>query len=119
MDNKRLDNAFKWCAHRAKILDASMLDLKTRPNKRPGKRYNQLKRVYGIDQQEYDTLLKAQDNRCAICHSEFKSKKDIHVDHNHKTLALRGILCFNCNVLLGHAKESTNTLNNAIKYITP
>lgn len=57
-----------------------------------------LKRMYGITVEQYETLLTKQNNSCAICkrhESEFKTR--LAVDHNHKTGAIRGLLCNYCN----------------------
>ena len=40
-----------------------------------------------------------------------------HVDHNHTTKKVRGLLCNNCNAALGFAKENVATLELLIKYI--
>ena len=40
-----------------------------------------------------------------------------HIDHNHKTNKIRGILCGNCNMGLGHFKDNLDVLKNAIKYL--
>lgn len=66
----------------------------------------------------YDNLLTKQQELCAICHrhsNEFKSR--FHVDHCHKTGKIRGLLCFNCNVMLGNSLEKPITLSNAISYL--
>lgn len=61
-----------------------------------------------------------QDNRCAICNQEFD--ESIHMlkksaDHCHKTQTPRGILCRQCNILLGNAKDNIEILQNAIEYL--
>jgi len=76
---------------------------------------NHLKRKYGIDIHDYDEMIKAQDNKCAICEVEFTENKSFWnrpcVDHCHTTKKVRGILCRQCNVMLywfdkPHIKES-------------
>ena len=57
-----------------------------------------LKRKYGISLEQFDILLEKQEHRCAVClkhSSEHKTK--FHVDHNHKTGEIRGLLCNFCN----------------------
>lgn len=77
-------------------------------------RRNTLK-YYGITQEDFEALFKEQQGKCAICLTE--SKKILNVDHCHTTGKVRGLLCFSCNTLLGTAKDSVKTLNNAIKYL--
>lgn len=41
----------------------------------------------------------------------------LHVDHNHETGQVRGVLCTNCNVGLGHFKENPALLRRAADYL--
>ncbi len=61
-------------------------------------------------------LWKKQEKRCAICKKLIK-KKDIQVDHDHKTGKVRGLLCLTCNMGIGYLKESIDNLLSAIKYL--
>lgn len=61
-------------------------------------RWYNIKRLYGISQNEYEELLQKQEGRCAICkrhHTEFT--KALSVDHDHKSMEIRGLLCHFCN----------------------
>ena len=65
-----------------------------RPRRRKPTRANQL----GVDDATYERLLEAQDGVCAICGNPPKiGGKRLHVDHNHRTGRVRGLLCFRCN----------------------
>lgn len=66
--------------------------------------------------EEYTEMLIKQDNRCAICGS-YQDKKKFCVDHCHKTKKIRGLLCFHCNVGIGHLKDNIQILQNAISYL--
>ena len=46
-----------------------------------------------------------------------RKKSEICVDHDHKTMRVRGLLCVQCNFLIGHAKEDVSILNSAIIYV--
>ena len=61
------------------------------PRRKP-KRAKQL----GIDDAEYERLLEAQGGHCALCPSTPKTRR-LHVDHDHKTGTVRGLLCHRCN----------------------
>lgn len=50
----------------------------------------------GITDADYFALLKAQGGHCAICPSTPKTRR-LHVDHDHATGAVRGLLCHRCN----------------------
>ena len=51
-----------------------------------------LRRTYGITIDEYDRLLASQSGGCAICGGQ-SGGKNLAVDHDHKTGAVRGLLC--------------------------
>lgn len=73
-------------------------------------------RAYGITEAEYQELLIAQSKRCAICRKKPKEKR-LHVDHNHETGKVRGLLCFNCNGGLGQFKDDPKLIRRAYKYL--
>jgi len=50
----------------------------------------------GLSLEDYDALLVAQGGGCAICGTTPKSRR-LHVDHDHKTGKVRGLLCMRCN----------------------
>jgi hypothetical protein len=83
-----------------------------------------LRRRYGLSVDEYQTLTANQNYACAICEVEipdtlgYKGKRSGVVDHNHETGDVRGILCSMCNLVLGHARESTEILYRAIVYLS-
>lgn len=73
--------------------------------------------TYGITAAEYAAKLAEQDGRCAICRGVPRSKR-LAVDHNHKTGAVRGLLCKRCNHdLLGAAHDSIEMLERAVGYL--
>lgn len=77
----------------------------------------QKKCKYGLSQEEYENLFVKQNNKCAICGREFDETLKAFVDHCHTTDKVRGLLCTNCNTLLGMARDSIEVLNNAIAYL--
>lgn len=74
-----------------------------------------LKSNYGITEEEYALMLENQDRRCAICHK--KTSKRLHVDHDHKTGKIRGLLCQKCNHGLGQFNDDTDLLHRASEYL--
>ena len=88
-------------------------------------KYNQmhlksrLKRHYNLTLQQFNQMLEQQKGVCAICRQPetFKNRKYLTIDHNHQTGKIRGLLCHNCNLLLGHSKENLATLYAAISYL--
>lgn len=88
--------------------------------KNKDKRYSAtIKHLYGITKEDYEKLLKDQNNKCKICLGKetHKSKKKFNIDHCHKTGKVRGLLCNRCNVGLGRFRDNINILKNAIEYL--
>ena len=90
------------------------------------KRDENLKRVYGIGIEEYNTLLEQQNHRCVICEStDPKGRKSgrgggvdvFYVDHDHNTGKVRGLLCNVCNRTMGYVGENSGVLEEMIKYL--
>lgn len=84
-------------------------------------RKSQIKR-YGITVEQYEAMWESQGGKCKICgdpimsHSNEKHKVAC-IDHDHKTLKVRGLLCWHCNIGLGKFFDSAERLENAIKYL--
>ena len=60
-------------------------------------------------------ILCEQKVRCDICSIDITKKYVI--DHDHKTLKFRGLLCSSCNNGLGLFKDNISLFANAIKYL--
>lgn len=89
---------------------------KLRANYNPEEARNiRLVRTYGITSKDYDAMVKAQNGVCAICCQT--SYKNLHVDHDHDTGRVRGLLCSPCNTSLGGFRDSIENLKRAIKYL--
>jgi hypothetical protein len=69
---------------------------------------------YGLTLNQYDELLIEQSGRCAICCCV---TEDLFVDHDHSSGKVRGLLCVNCNFLIGHAGDDSITLELSIAYL--
>ncbi len=78
-----------------------------------GSRHYHLKRRYGIGADELDRLVEQQGGRCLICGRDGPE----HVDHDHETGEVRGILCFNCNGGLGQFRDDPEALRRAADYL--
>lgn len=90
---------------------------------RPGIfRNTHLQRNFGIDLAEYQRMFVEQNGVCAICdRPETRQRRGtlrwLAVDHNHETGAVRGLLCSDCNVMLGYAQDSESRMARAIEYL--
>lgn len=99
-------------------------------------RRRNLKRLYGITPDEYDELRATQGYRCAICQrheDDLPSTKvgrprlgggpstqamKLHVDHDHDTNAIRGLLCWSCNTGIGVFQDRVDWMTSAIAYVS-
>ena len=82
--------------------------------------YMKIRRIerYGITVDDYENLLVSQNYCCAICGTHVsKLPKRLHIDHDHETGVVRGLLCFKCNYGLGMFNDSINKIQSLIKYL--
>lgn len=75
-----------------------------------------LERTYGVTAEQYAEMLFLQGGRCAACPSDGDGKK-LHLDHNHVTGEVRGLLCWCCNAAIGLLKEDVVRMRNLIAYL--
>lgn len=71
------------------------------------------KKRYGITKEEMNSMIDAQGGVCAICGQQNPN----HIDHDHKSKIVRGVLCFSCNRGLGKFEDDTSLLRQAIRYL--
>lgn len=83
-----------------------------------------LRRNYGITLADYERLLIAQCGTCAICDyapcediDARANQKRLHVDHDHATGAIRGLICSNCNRAVGLFRDNLEILRRAAAYL--
>ena len=74
-------------------------------------------RVYGMSDEEFAARLEAQAHGCAICLGPLVPGKHLHVDHDHRTGQVRGLLCHGCNTSLGGFKDDPEVLERAAAYL--
>jgi len=76
------------------------------------------RRLYGISPEEFDELVALQEGQCAICRGdEPGGKGNWHVDHDHETGRIRGLLCGDCNLGLGKFRDRPDLLELAAAYL--
>jgi hypothetical protein len=92
----------------------------------PDKAKSQRLKQYGLDLDGYNALRKKQKYCCAVCkkHEEDVSQgraktpaTALHVDHDHVTGKVRGLLCTNCNTILGKCYDDVKILEQAVNYL--
>lgn len=84
----------------------------------PAKWERHLRSKYGITAAEYAKRLDQQHGCCAICKASAESLgQTLAVDHDHETGAVRGLLCAECNRMLGCAKDRPEVLRAGAEYL--
>lgn len=68
---------------------------------------------YGMTPADYDAMVLAQGNACAICQIQMVKPC---IDHNHETGKVRGLLCHGCNIKLA-AIEQVDYRTAALAYL--
>jgi Recombination endonuclease VII len=75
-------------------------------------------RQHGLTRADYERMIAAQDGRCAICRSSTPlGRGRWHIDHDHVTGQVRGLLCNNCNRGIGYFGDDPEVIAAAARYV--
>jgi hypothetical protein len=117
---KAIQRAYKQ-RNAAKIAEVKRAWRKANPEKHraANQRWQMNRRMKKCD---FDAMLDAQGGRCAICRTDkaFSGGGDgrrLAIDHCHSTGVVRGLLCGNCNRMLGLVKDDPEVLRRAAVYL--
>lgn len=91
-------------------------EYKTSAERRAQVRRSFLKTKYGISVENWRWLLAFQGGKCAICRGDFEETP--HVDHDHVSGWVRGLLCTRCNTGLGQFEDDPERLVRAARYLS-
>jgi len=78
--------------------------------------YDRRKR-HKIEPSDFLVMMTAQDGKCAGCQTLLTPGRGTHVDHNHATGKIRGLLCRGCNHALGNVADSPEVLEALAAYL--
>lgn len=106
-----------WQAENADRVAEYRRRYNAKPERKAQNRRSHLQRKYGITPERYDEMLAAQGGGCALCGRPPREDIALHVDHDHGTGAIRLLLCFPCNNLLGDAGDDPALLEKAASYL--
>lgn len=79
--------------------------------------FSYILRKYGVTKEKYAELLAKSNNRCYICDRKPAKGKRIHLDHNHETMEVRGLLCAQCNWYLGFIEKDPTIIQKIKDYL--
>jgi hypothetical protein len=71
---------------------------------------------YGLTGVEFEAMWLRQSGACAVCRSPFDASSP-HVDHDHGTGRVRGLLCFGCNSGIGLLGDDPERVRRALAYL--
>jgi len=109
-------------AYRLKNREAVLMREKARrKGNRKYRAARQLWKRHKMTVQDYEAMYAKQGGLCAICggcNPPSLNNRTLHVDHDHKTNRVRGLLCLHCNTGVGHFRDSPERLIKAAEYIS-
>ncbi len=112
-DKLRANNLRYYLNNRDRIL---ALRKEQTPVVREARRWAEIKRRYGLSEDQFEVILKSQNNKCAICKRRFTQTPLI--DHCGKYGHVRGLLCVHCNTAIGMMKHSVRVTRSALIYLS-
>jgi hypothetical protein len=101
---KQCDNVRKKLSARERFKD---------PERRKKENHRQRLWKYGINEKIFTSLMERAQGKCEIC----GDPSELVIDHCHTSKEVRGILCWSCNVALGHFKDSEEKIKKAFEYL--
>lgn len=74
---------------------------------------------YGLTLEQWAVLHDQQGGCCAICGQAPANGRwhILHIDHDHRTGRIRGLLCHNCNLGIGNFQDNADMLECAARYL--
>lgn len=111
------ERARRWQQQNSERYRAKQQQYVDEGRKQAWNRKSYLKRRYGLTLEQYDEMLAAQGGVCAICRKPRPEERTLHIDHDHQTGKIRGLLCFRCNNALGDFDEEYELFVRAADYL--
>lgn len=77
-----------------------------------------IKKSYGLTPEDVAWMYVNQSGKCAVCLDDLDFFSDsTHIDHEHATMKVRGLLCIGCNLAIGAIKERKEVLFRMVEYL--
>jgi len=80
------------------------------------RRKSEVKRLYGLSDADYYSMIEQQNNKCYIC-GQSPKKNALAVDHDHQTGKIRKLLCSGCNHHVGIIEKGEDYLISLVRYL--
>jgi hypothetical protein len=114
---KYIDRVTAWRRAHPEHISAYYREYRQRPERKRADREGHLRRKYGITVDDYERMLVEQSGGCAVCAAPPPERGSLHVDHDHETGAVRGLLCVSCNNAIGAFREQYALFQRAADYL--
>jgi RNA polymerase-binding transcription factor DksA len=114
---QEVDRVRRWAVANPDKVAERIAAVRGSEKKKLADRKSHLKRKYGMTLADYDRLFEQQGGVCAICGEPRPEERTLHVDHDHVTGVIRGLLCFRCNNALGDFREQYELFQAAADYL--
>jgi hypothetical protein len=110
-----------YAKNRITLLEERRKKYATDPTYRTKVRDREIKSRYGMTADDFTAMLDEQGGRCAICGTPSAGPRAkgrrLHIDHDHGSGEVRGLLCTSCNTAIGMMDDSEDMLRAAILYL--
>jgi Recombination endonuclease VII len=84
------------------------------PEHRENVKWNTMWTKYRLRKSDWEKMLLGQGNLCKLC----LKVPPVHVDHNHETGEVRGLLCAGCNLTVGLLETEPARMQNIKEYLS-
>jgi hypothetical protein len=116
LDSSRNDGLYPYCKACRNRRDSELFA--SNPRRQLLKQNYYYKKTFGVDKEFIIKLLKEQSGKCKLCGKEITlDSKKTHVDHNHITGKIRGVLCDRCNLMVGLIENKRHLLDKITEYL--
>ena len=115
--DKARESQYAWNRKNPSKLRAIQQRHKMKSDYKRIQRNYELMSKYGITVDDYEELIRSQNNKCKICMKSETTNRSLAVDHCHKSGAVRALLCFRCNTSIGQFEDSPDLLRKAAEYL--
>jgi hypothetical protein len=112
-----VERATQWRRDNPERFREYQKEYRARPERKRAMRDLHYRRTFGISADDFDALVASQGGGCAICGCVPEREASLHVDHDHLSGEIRGILCIGCNQGLGQFRDDPDLLERAAGYV--
>jgi hypothetical protein len=111
------DRVRRWQEENPERYREKLKEFKQSPAGKRSDRKGHLRRKFGMSLEDYDELVEKQGGVCAVCGYPPDEGKSFHIDHDHDSGRIRGLLCSRCNHAIGLLRDDPEVIESALTYL--